>query len=85
MTGVLASESIALYKSALQVLRCCEALGFGNHRDGDTMVLNVEEASIFGGMSYLRGEGSAGGEVAVDGAKVNEGDFGGPAVARWRG
>jgi hypothetical protein len=47
------------------------------------MVLDVEEASIFGGVSYLRGEGSAGGEVAIDGAEVNEGDFGGQAVARW--
>jgi hypothetical protein len=49
------------------------------------MVLDVKEASIFGGVSYLRGEGSAGGEVAVDGADVNEGDFGGLTVARWGG
>jgi hypothetical protein len=49
------------------------------------MVLDVEEAGIFGGVSYLRGEGSAGGEVAIDGAEVNEGDFGGPAVAGWGG
>ena len=61
------------------------ALGFGNHRSGDTMVLDVEKAGIFGGVSYLRGESSAGGEVAVDGADVNEGDFRGLTVAGWGG
>ena len=49
------------------------------------MVLDVEKAGIFGRMSYLRGEGSAGGEVAVDGANVNEGDFRGLTVAGWIG
>jgi hypothetical protein len=49
------------------------------------MVLDVEKAGIFGGVSYLRGESSAGGEVAVDGADVNEGDFRGLTVAGWGG
>jgi hypothetical protein len=49
------------------------------------MVLDVEKASIFGGVSYLRGEGPAGGEVAVDGADVNDGDFRGLTVAGWGG
>jgi hypothetical protein len=49
------------------------------------MVLDVEKAGIFGGVSYLRGEGLAGDEVAIDGAEVNEGDFGGQAVAGWGG
>jgi hypothetical protein len=49
------------------------------------MVLDVEKAGIFGGVSYLRSEGSAGGEVAVDGANVNEGDFRGLTVAGWGG
>jgi hypothetical protein len=61
------------------------ALGFGNHRGRDPMVLDVEKAGIFGRVSYLRGEGSAGCEVAVDGADVNEGDFRGLTVARWGG
>jgi hypothetical protein len=49
------------------------------------MVLDVEKAGIFGGVSYLRSEGSAGGEAAVDGANVNEGDFRGLTVAGWGG
>jgi len=61
------------------------ALGFGNHGGRDTMVLDVEEAGIFGGVSYLRGEGLTGGEVAIDGAEVNERDFGRQAVTGWGG
>jgi hypothetical protein len=49
------------------------------------MVLDVEKARIFRGVSYLRGEGSASGEVAVDGADVNEGDFRGLTVTGWAG
>jgi hypothetical protein len=49
------------------------------------VVLDVEEAGVFGGVFYLRGEGAAGVEIAVDGAEVDEGDFVGVALARWGG
>ena len=59
--------------------------GFLDHGGGDPVVFDVEEAGVFGGVFDLRGEGAAGGQLAVDRADVDEGDFVGVALAGWGG
>ena len=59
--------------------------GLLDHGGGDPVVLDVEEARVFGGVLYLRGEGFAGGEVAVDAAYVDERDFVWVAFTGWAG